>query len=160
MPLVGASIADTYLGRYTTIMYAILISLVGHILLVISGTHPPSPLLCQAQPLHLAIPPVIVNPKGALACLIIAMIVMGMGTGGFKSNISPLIAEQQQCLKPFVRVAKNGERVIVDPAMTTARIYMWFYFFINVGALVGPIGMTYGEKVRFFSMLRPSTSGS
>lgn len=49
----------------------------------------------------------------------------GAGTGGFKSNISPLVAEQQRNLKPFVRVKKNGERVIVDPAMTTARIYMW-----------------------------------
>jgi len=128
-PLLGAYIADTYLGRYKTIMISIAVCLVGHVLLIVT-----------------AIPPVIVHPNGSLACLVVAMIVMGLGTGGFKSNLSPLIAEQQRSLKPFVRVAKNGERVVVDPAMTTARIYMWFYFFINVGALIGPVGMTYGEK--------------
>ena len=30
------------------------------------------------------------------------------------------------------RVKKNGERVIVDPAMTTARIYMWCRFRVRV----------------------------
>jgi hypothetical protein len=44
--------------------------------------------------------------------------------GGFKSNVSPLIAEQQRHKRHFIRVKRNGERVIVDPAMTTARIYM------------------------------------
>lgn len=71
---------------------------------------------------------------------------MGLGTGLFKSNISPLIAEQYKRRRQFVSVTKSGERVIVDPAMTISRVYMWFYFFINVGALIGQIGMTYSEK--------------
>ncbi|KAF9235366.1 proton-dependent oligopeptide transporter family, partial [Melanogaster broomeanus] len=66
--------------------------------------------------------------------------------GGFKSNISPLVAEQYQITKPFISVTKSGERVIVDPTMTTSRIYMYFYLFINIGALVGQIGMVYAEK--------------
>ncbi|OBZ66420.1 putative peptide transporter ptr2 [Grifola frondosa] len=41
---------------------------------------------------------------------------------------------------------KSGERVIVDPALTTTRIYMYFYLFINIGALVGQIGMSYSER--------------
>ncbi|VDC06867.1 unnamed protein product [Peniophora sp. CBMAI 1063] len=140
-PLLGAYIADTYLGRYRTIMYAIGICLIGHILLIVAS-----------------VPTVITKPDSSIAVLSIAMIVMGLGTGGFKSNISPLIAEQQRSLKPFIRVKKNGERVIVDPAMTTARIYMWFYFFTNVGSLVGPIGMTYGEKYIgfWFSFMLPT----
>lgn len=77
IPLFGAYIADTRLGRFKTICYSVAIAIVGHILLVIS-----------------AIPPVIVQPHGALACFIIAIIIMGVGTGGFKSNISPLVAEQ------------------------------------------------------------------
>lgn len=74
--------------------------------------------------------------------LIAAMIVIGIGTGGIKSNVSPLIAEQkvpcfpiQHCsrliittryrtTKQKIRVEKNGERVIVDPAVTIQRIYM------------------------------------
>jgi proton-dependent oligopeptide transporter, POT family len=52
------------------------------------------------------------------------MLVMGAGTGGFKSNISPLVAEQYRKTKLFTRYEKNGEKVIVDPALTTSRIYM------------------------------------
>lgn len=140
-PILGAYIADTYLGRFKTIMYSIAVCFVGHIILVVC-----------------AIPPVIVNANTSFGVLIVAILIMGLGTGGFKSNISPLIAEQQTNLKPFIRVKKNGERVIVDPAMTTARIYMWFYFFINVGGLVGPISMTYGEKYIgfWFSYMLPT----
>lgn len=86
--------------------------------------------------------------------------------GGFKACISPLVAEQYKVTAPRVKTLKSGERVIVDPSYTTARhvfldlrfdieaivlhsitsIYMWFYLLINVGALVGQIGMTYAEK--------------
>ncbi|TDL26999.1 PTR2-domain-containing protein [Rickenella mellea] len=128
-PLFGAYIADTYWGRYKTICVAVAIALFGHCLLIIS-----------------ALPPVIANNHGALACFTIAIVIMGCGTGGFKSNISPLVAEQYQKQKLNVRTTKAGERVVVDPTLTISRIYMYFYLFINIGALVGQIGMTYSEK--------------
>ncbi|EJD07177.1 PTR2-domain-containing protein [Fomitiporia mediterranea MF3/22] len=127
-PLIGAYLADTYFGRFRTVCYALVIDIIGHILLIIS-----------------AIPNVITKPHSALACFIVAVVIMGSGTGGFKSNISPLIAEQYTG-KLHVRTLNSGERVLVDPALTTARIYMYFYLFINVGALIGQIGMTYSEK--------------
>lgn len=65
----------------------------------------------------------------------------------FKANVSPLVAEQYRRTKPFVITLKSGERVIVDPALTIARIYMYFYLFINIGALTGQISMVYAEKV-------------
>ena len=37
MPLVGAWIADTYLGRYNTICLAVFIALIGHIILIVSS---------------------------------------------------------------------------------------------------------------------------
>jgi dipeptide/tripeptide permease len=49
---------------------------------------------------------------------------MGLGTGGFKSNISPLVAEQQRHLRPFISQSKSGERVVINPTLTTSRIYM------------------------------------
>lgn len=45
-----------------------------------------------------------------------------------------------------VKTLKSGERVLVDPAVTSERIYNWFYFFINVGALAGQISMVWAEK--------------
>jgi len=52
-------------------------------------------------------------------------------------TVSPLIAEQVKGTKQSIATLGNGERVIVDPSLTTARLFMYFYFFINVGALVG-----------------------
>ena len=80
---------------------------------------------------------------------------MGIGTGGFKSNISPLVAEQYKRKKLFIGHTKSGERVIVDPIMTTSRIYMYFYLFINIGALIGQISMVYAEKVRITCKFMP-----
>ncbi|KAI9512004.1 oligopeptide transporter [Russula earlei] len=128
-PLMGAYIADEKWGRYKTVSVSVAITLLGHVILVIS-----------------AIPPVIVHPKGALAALSLAIIIIGIGTGGFKANTSPLVAEQQRHTRPFISQTKSGERVIVDPTLTTSRIYMYFYFFINVGAMIGQISMTWTEK--------------
>ena len=89
-----------------------------------------------------AAPSVLKNPDGALAAYIIAILIFGAGTGGFKPNISPLIAEQ--IVGEHLRVAtKNGKKVIIDPAQTSARIYNWFYLFINVGAFLGQISMAF-----------------
>ena len=131
IPLFGAYIADTRWGRYKTVSVAVAIAMVGHVLLIISS-----------------VPGVIERPNAALPCFIIAIIVMGVGTGGFKANISPLVAEQYKRYKLFIGHTKSGERVIVDPIMTTQKIYMYFYLFINVGALVGQITMVYSEMVR------------
>jgi len=49
---------------------------------------------------------------------------MGIGTGTFKPNISPLVAEQYQKTKLFIRYTESGEKVIVDPSLTTSSIYM------------------------------------
>ncbi|KAL0577272.1 hypothetical protein V5O48_004700 [Marasmius crinis-equi] len=127
-PLLGAYVADTYLGRFHTICLAVAITLVGHVLLIVCAV------------------PGVIEAKGAIGCFVVALIVMGLGTGLFKANISPLVAEQYRRTKLFIRVEKSGERVIVDPALTVARVYMYFYWFINIGSLIGQIGMVYSEK--------------
>ncbi len=130
MPLLGAYIADQYWGRYKTIAVALGIDIIGHILLIIS-----------------AIPPVITKPpSNSLGALVIGILVIGFGTGGFKPNISPLIIEQLDIEHFRVRTLPTGERVIVDPAITINRVYNWFYLFINIGALIGQISMVYAEE--------------
>lgn len=99
--------SDTYWGRYKTICWSVLVAMVGHVILVVSG-----------------LPPVLENTNGAFACLIIAMLVMGAGTGGFKSNISPLVADQMNNAKAHLITLSSGERVVVDPTVTVSRIYM------------------------------------
>lgn len=65
---------------------------------------------------------------------------MGCGTGPFKSNISPLIAEQAPVKDLTLKTLKNGEKVIIDPVLTTQRIMLYFYMLINLGSLAGQIG--------------------
>ncbi|KAM6524271.1 hypothetical protein FSOLCH5_004873 [Fusarium solani] len=45
---------------------------------------------------------------------------------------------------------QNGERVIVDPAVTNTRIFLYFYFAINFGSVAGQISMVYVEKYHSF----------
>ena len=127
-PLFGAWIADTYLGRFKTILYSVIVAEIGHLILVASSA-----------------PKVLDKPDTALGVFVLGILVMGLGTGTFKPNISPLIAEQVPQEKMRVEVVK-GERIIVDPAVTMTRIYNYFYLFINIGALVGQISMVYAER--------------
>ena len=132
MPMVGAYLADTYWGRYKTIMWAILAATVGHIILVIS-----------------AIPSVIQVPNAAVAVFAVGLVIMGIGTGGFKSNISTLIAEQYTS-DAYIKTLKSGERVVVDPFMTYSKIYQYFYMCINIGAVLGQVSMVYAENYHSF----------
>ncbi|KAI4168373.1 MAG: hypothetical protein LQ343_006458 [Gyalolechia ehrenbergii] len=131
MPLLGAYMADQYWGRYKTIQISIGIAILGHIILIVA-----------------TLPSVIAHPNGAIAAFSVGLVIFGIGVGGFKPNISPLIAEQYESKHPkqYIQVQKSGERTIVDPTMTVSRIYMYFYMMINIGSLGGQIGMVYAEK--------------
>lgn len=58
VPLVGGYMADAHWGRYTTILYACFLSIVGHLLLILSS-----------------VPVVIVNGKSSMALLMTGIIV-------------------------------------------------------------------------------------
>ncbi|KAJ4253331.1 hypothetical protein NW762_010486 [Fusarium torreyae] len=132
MPLVGAWIADAKLGRFWTIHIAICVSTVAHAILVAAAS-----------------PKVIVNKDSSFAAFIIGLIVLCTGTGFFKANVSPLLADQNEDTKMRVEVRK-GERVIVDPAVTNTRVFLYFYLAINIGSVLGQISMVYVEKYHSF----------
>ncbi|KAB8204850.1 POT family-domain-containing protein [Aspergillus parasiticus] len=107
-PIIGAWVADEFWGRLKTIQVAIAFAMVGHIVLIIAS-----------------LPQVIAHPSGALGCFIVGLVLFGIGVGGFKSNIAPLIAEQHKETRHYIkRLPKTGERVIVDPAQTITRIFL------------------------------------
>lgn len=128
-PLLGAWVADTYLGRYKSIVISVIIAEIGHLILVASSA-----------------PSVLAKPETSLGVFILGLIIMGLGTGTFKPNISPLIVEQIPQDNMKIKVLETGERVIVDPAATVTRIYNYFYMFVNLGALGGQLGMVYAER--------------
>ncbi|EEH15989.1 hypothetical protein PABG_06076 [Paracoccidioides brasiliensis Pb03] len=127
-PLFGGYLADSKWGKFRTIQYSIALAMFGHVIIIIS-----------------ALPPVIRHPEGAMGCLAIGLVVFGAGVGGFKPNISPLMVEQLKHTKMRV-IERNGERLIVDPSLTTQRIFMYFYLCINIGSIVGQVTMVYAER--------------
>ena len=69
---------------------------------------------------------------------------------GIKSNVSALVAEQCTGSTRFLKQV-GDETVIVDPAVTASRIYLWFYFAINVGSLGSAITAVLEHKIGFWA---------
>ncbi|CAO3614947.1 unnamed protein product [Cunninghamella blakesleeana] len=116
-PILGAIIADQYLGKYKTILIFAGIYFVGLIILTCSSI-PPS-----------------IESGGAFPGFVVALVIIGLGTGGIKANVSPLVAEQYIQKAPYVETLKNGKRVIVSPQATYQKIFNFFYWGINIGSL-------------------------
>lgn len=116
-PILGAIIADQYLGKYQTIKYFSIIYMTGILILFVTSL------------------PFSIERGSAFPGLMVAMIIIGIGTGGIKANVSPLIAEQVRSTKPFIKHISNGRKVIVHPEATIQRVYMMFYMCINVGSI-------------------------
>ncbi|OJJ51748.1 hypothetical protein ASPZODRAFT_138813 [Penicilliopsis zonata CBS 506.65] len=126
-PIIGAIVADQYLGKYKTIVMFCIVYLVGLLILFLTSL------------------PVSLHHGAGLGGFIAAILIIGLGTGGIKSNVAPLIADQYTRKKMAVSTTQNGERVVIDPALTVQRIYMIFYACINTGAL-SLLATSYMEK--------------
>ncbi|TFK20581.1 peptide transporter PTR2B [Coprinopsis marcescibilis] len=115
-PFLGAIIADTMWGRYKTILVFSIICLAGHVVLVGSAS-----------------PSAIANGDVAFGLLIVSIVIIAIGAGSIKANVSPMIAEQYTG-KLRKNTLKSGETVIISPAVTIQSVYLWFYAAINLGS--------------------------
>ncbi|EEB06914.1 PTR family peptide transporter [Schizosaccharomyces japonicus yFS275] len=117
-PILGAILADQYWGRYNTILISAVVYFIG--ILILTCTSLPS----------------LIRKGKCLGGFVVALIVIGLGTGGIKSNVSPMVAEQVPRHPPYVKEdSATGRRVIVDHTATVSHVYMVFYWCINVGSL-------------------------
>ncbi|CAK9437808.1 uncharacterized protein LODBEIA_P21860 [Lodderomyces beijingensis] len=116
-PLIGGYVADTFWGKYNTILVACVIYIVGELILFITSI------------------PSITNKSVGTGGFAAAIAIIGLATGMVKSNVAPLIADQIPKTRPTIKILKSGERVIVDPSLTIQRIYATFYMMINIGSL-------------------------
>lgn len=95
-PILGAIISDQYLGKYKTILIFAGVYWVGLIILWTTSL------------------PTAIEHGASLGGYITAIIVIGLGTGGIKSNIAPLIADQYTRKKMALSTdKKTGERIII-----------------------------------------------
>ncbi|KAI1206118.1 POT family protein [Annulohypoxylon truncatum] len=131
VPIFGAWIADTYLGRYKTIVWGVLLGGVAHVIMV-GGA---APALLQAG-------------KG-VAPFMISFFLLAIGAGIFKPNVAPTIIDQYKHQREYTKVLKSGEKVLVDPETTVSHIMLIFYAFVNIGAFFS-IAIVYVEKYHSF----------
>ncbi|KAI3806091.1 hypothetical protein L1987_21983 [Smallanthus sonchifolius] len=132
-PLLGAYIADTYLGRYWTFMIASVIYLLGMCLLTLVVSQPSlkppacgkhvSYLDCDKRPSSFQI--------GIFYC---ALYIIAMGTGGTKPNISTMGADQFDDFEPKERAHK-------------LTFFNWWMFSVFFGALFSSTFLVYIQDV-------------
>ncbi|KAI1388541.1 PTR2-domain-containing protein [Hypoxylon trugodes] len=131
IPIFGAWIADTKIGRYRAIVYGVLVGAVAHVIMI-GGA---APAVLQAG-------------KGAVPFLI-SFFLLAIGAGIFKPNVAPTVIDQYKYQREYTKVLKSGEKVLVDPETTVSHIMLIFYAFVNVGAFFS-IAIVYIEKYHSF----------
>ncbi|PIN01742.1 H+/oligopeptide symporter [Handroanthus impetiginosus] len=117
MPLVGAFLADAYLGRYWTIASLSIIYLIGMTLLTLSASIPGLRPTCHKKDVCDA------TGYQTTVCLV-ALYLVALGTGGIKPCVSSYGADQFDDADEVEKGRKSS-------------FFNWLYFCINIGAVIG-----------------------
>lgn len=100
IPIAIAILADSSLGRYKTLVISTGVYCLGCAALTISSL--PNKL----------------HEGWGFPGLVIAMILIGLGTGGFKVVVVPFMIDQYRRRSPTVKRLKNGSCVVTDYEQT------------------------------------------
>ncbi|GMG32136.1 unnamed protein product [Aspergillus oryzae] len=115
LPMVFGYLSDAHTGRFKMIYWGVFVFGIAHVLMV--GATAPN-LLANG---------------GAKAPFFISLYMLSVG------------ADQMPNTKAKIKVLSNGEKVIVDPEVTTERAMLWFYLLINIGGFM-QVATSYAEK--------------
>ncbi|KAH8692743.1 oligopeptide transporter [Talaromyces proteolyticus] len=122
-----AILSDAWLGRYKTLCICFFLNFCGCLVLCVTSL------------------PAVTEHSIKLFGLALAMVLLGLGTGGVKATITPFIGDQYPTMNPQLVTTKTGERVIADRMLTLQYIYNVFYWFTSIATL-SLIASTYLEK--------------
>ncbi|KAL8140639.1 hypothetical protein V2J09_006660 [Rumex salicifolius] len=122
MPLIGAFLADAYWGRYWTIAIFSIIYVFGMTLLTLSASVTGLKPVCSGGVCH--------PTSGQVAVCFVSLYLIALGTGGIKPCVSSFGADQFD-------ENDEGER------KKKSSFFNWFYFSINVGALIASSILVY-----------------
>ncbi|OAY66211.1 Protein NRT1/ PTR FAMILY 8.1 [Ananas comosus] len=115
MPLLGAFLADAYWGRYWTIATFMIVYIFGLVLLTMTASVKGLKPNCQNG---------VCDPTTAqTAVVFLALYLIALGTGGIKPCVSSFGADQFDETDESEKKRKSS-------------FFNWFYFSINIGALV------------------------
>lgn len=127
-PFVGAFVADAYWGRYWTIASFSLVYFLGMTLLTLSaGISALSPSSCSTGASSCT------ATAGQLSFLYIALYLIALGTGGIKPCVSSFGADQ-------------FDNTNATEVKKMSSFFNWFYFSINIGALVSSSVLVYIQE--------------
>ncbi|KAE8381763.1 hypothetical protein BDV26DRAFT_301030 [Aspergillus bertholletiae] len=129
LPILGGWWADVYVGRYKAICVGVVICGIAHLIQIFGAL----PSVLQKGTAHSAPP------------FIIGLLILALGAGIFKPNIAPTILDQHRHKTAYTKVLKSGEKVIVDPELTSSRTMLIFYGVVNIGAFY-MLATTYAEN--------------
>ncbi|KAJ5483809.1 hypothetical protein N7539_006009 [Penicillium diatomitis] len=132
-PLLAATFADGSIGQFWTISCSAAVYVAG--LLVVFITSVPS----------------LSGHDAGLAGLICALVLVGVGIGGIKSSVSPMMVDQLHESVTRTAKTKDGETVIIDREMTIRRVYSFYYWVINLGGLLGMLTTVIEKKYGFWA---------
>jgi POT family proton-dependent oligopeptide transporter len=116
-PTFFAILADSRLGRYTSLVMSVILYCAGWAILTVSSI------------------PSSIDGGWGLPGLVVSMVLIGLGGGGFRAIMVPFIADQYTEKEPRVITLKTGEQVITDRQLTLQYIYNLYYWVGNVGSL-------------------------
>lgn len=118
VPVIGAFLADSYWGKYKTILASLLFYIVGLVLLTLSAAIPSLRPAASCQ--GISCPPA----SGAqFSVFFLALYLTSIGTGGVKSALLPFGAEQYDDSDPEEGRKKQS-------------FFSWFFGAINLGIFV------------------------
>ncbi|QRD91006.1 oligopeptide transporter [Aspergillus flavus] len=118
MPVPAAVLADSFLGRYKTMLYSAIIEAIGATILFATSL------------------PVAIHGGAALAGVIAACVLLAVGSGAFKTTVVPFIADQYDETEFRIQTRNKGEKVVTSRELTITYIYNVFYWAINVVGFV------------------------
>ncbi|XP_074584326.1 protein NRT1/ PTR FAMILY 8.1-like [Curcuma longa] len=114
-PLLGAFIADAYMGRYWTIASFMIVYILGLVLLTLTASVKGLAADCSNG---------VCDPtKAQTAAVFLALYLIALGTGGIKPCVSSFGADQFDESDESEKKKKSS-------------FFNWFYFSINIGALI------------------------
>ncbi|KMZ68521.1 putative peptide transporter [Zostera marina] len=115
MPLIGAFVADSFLGRYLTIVIFMLIYSLGMSILTLSAS---------VKALRPSCSNAVCDPTNLQTTIFfVALYMIALGTGGIKPCVSSFGADQFD---------ENDE----SEKKSKSSFFNWFYLVINIGALI------------------------
>ncbi|CZT14317.1 related to PTR2-Di-and tripeptide permease [Ramularia collo-cygni] len=129
-PLPWAIISDCKWGRYKTLLISTICSFAGCIIQFTTSL------------------PAALDQGAGVPGLGVSMILIGIGQGGIKTSIWPLLGDQYTQTGPSV-VEKKGKKVVLDYGLTLQLIYNISYWATNVASL-SSIPATFLERIHGF----------